>query len=60
MDRAVKKRTYDNSRRLAQTRATRADVIAAAQRLFEERGYPATTIEAIAEASGTPLATVYR
>lgn len=57
---AVKKRTYDNSRRLAQTRATRVDVIAAAQRLFEEHGYPATTIETIAETSGTPIATVYR
>lgn len=56
----VKKRMYNNSRRLAHMRATTADVIAAAQRLFEEQGYPATTIEAIAEASSTPVATVYR
>jgi AcrR family transcriptional regulator len=35
-------------------------VIAAARQLFLERGYPATTIEAIGEASDTPLATLYR
>jgi AcrR family transcriptional regulator len=60
MSEAVKKRSYDNSRRQAQTRATRADVITAARRLFVEQGYPATTIEAIAEDASTPLATVYR
>jgi AcrR family transcriptional regulator len=31
-----------------------------AQRLFTEHGYPATTIEAIAEAADTPLPTLYR
>lgn len=60
MEGPVKRRPYDNSRRQANVRATRADVIAAARRLFIERGYPATTIEAIGEASATPLATVYR
>jgi len=35
-------------------------VVEAARRLFEERGYAATTIEAISEASDTPQATVYR
>src|SRR6516225_1692721 len=54
------KRRYDNSRRQAQVRATRRTVIEAAQRLFTERGYPATTIDAIAEAADTPLPTVYR
>ena len=54
------KRRYDNSRRLAQARATRRKVIEAAKRLFTERGYPATTIEAIAESADTPLPTVYR
>jgi hypothetical protein len=48
------KRRYDNSRRQAQARATRVKVIKAANRLFTEHGYPATTIEAIAEASDTP------
>jgi AcrR family transcriptional regulator len=59
MDETVKRR-YDNSRRQAQVRATKADVVAAARRLFVERGYPATSIEAIGEAAGTPQATVYR
>jgi AcrR family transcriptional regulator len=54
------KRRYDNSRREAQVRATRLKVIDVAKALFIERGYPATTIEAIAEASDTPLPTLYR
>lgn len=54
------RRRYDNSRRQAQARATRAEVLAAAQRLFLARGYPATTIEAIGDAAKVPLATVYR
>ena len=60
MEDPVKRRPYDNSRRQASVRATRADVIAVARRLFIERGYPATTIEAIGEEAGVPLATVYR
>src|SRR5215472_1071304 len=54
------KRPYDNSRRQAQARATRLRVIEAAQRLFTDDGYPATTIEAIADAADVPLPTVYR
>ncbi len=54
------KRRYDNSRRLAQVAATRLKVIQAAERLFTGNGYPATTIEAVAEAADTPLPTVYR
>ena len=54
------KRRYDNSRRQAQARATRLTVIEAAKRMFTEHGYPATTIDAIAEAADTPLPTVYR
>jgi AcrR family transcriptional regulator len=56
----VKTRSYDNSRRQARIRATRQEVVTAARNLFLERGYPATTVEAIAEASDTPIATVYR
>jgi TetR/AcrR family transcriptional regulator, regulator of autoinduction and epiphytic fitness len=59
MTEAVKRR-YDNSRRQAQARATRRKVIEAAQRLFTEHGYPATTIEAIAEAADVSLPTLYR
>jgi AcrR family transcriptional regulator len=44
----------------ARTRRTRAAVVDAARDLFVERGYAATTIEAICERSDTPPATVYR
>jgi TetR/AcrR family transcriptional regulator, regulator of autoinduction and epiphytic fitness len=57
---AVKRRSYDNSRRLAHTRATRSEVVAAARRLFIERGYVVTTIDAIGDEAHVPLATVYR
>jgi AcrR family transcriptional regulator len=42
------------------TRRTRAAVVEAARSLFLERGYAATTIEAISDRSDTPQATVYR
>ena len=44
----------------ARTRRTRAAVAEAARILFLERGYAATTIDAISERSDTPAATVYR
>lgn len=44
----------------ARTRLARAAVIDAARTLFVDRGYAATTIEAISTASGVPPATVYR
>lgn len=50
----------DGAVRQARTRRTRAAVIEAARRSFIERGYAATTIEAISELSDTPQATVYR
>ena len=59
MTEAVKRR-YDNSRRQAQARVTRLKVIEAAKRLFIEHGYPATTIEAIAEEAEVSLPTLYR
>lgn len=46
--------------RQARTRLARAAVIDAARTLFVERGYAATTIEAISTASDVPQATVYR
>jgi AcrR family transcriptional regulator len=55
----VKRRFYDSSRRRAAARRTRAAILAAAARLFVERGYPATTMAAIAEAAGVALDTVY-
>lgn len=59
MARAVN-RSYDNSRRQAQVRATRLRIIEAAKALFIERGYPATTLELIAAAADTSLPTLYR
>ena len=61
MDRDVKpRRTYEGAARQARTRRTRAAVADAARSLFVERGYAATTIEAISGRSDTPQATVYR
>ena len=53
------KRRYDSTRRRAQAAATRADILEAAQRLFEQRGYAATTMDAIAAEAGVALKTVY-
>ncbi len=47
-------------REQARTRLARRAVVDAARTLFLERGYVATTIEAISERSDVPAATVYR
>jgi AcrR family transcriptional regulator len=44
----------------ARTRLARAAIIEAARTLFLERGYAATTVDAISELSDVPAATVYR
>jgi len=44
----------------ARTRFARAAVVEGARALFVERGYAATTIDAISERSDVPSATVYR
>jgi AcrR family transcriptional regulator len=44
----------------ARTRFARRAVVDAARTLFVERGYAATTIDAISEHSDVPVATVYR
>jgi AcrR family transcriptional regulator len=60
MARDVKsKRPYESPRRRAQAEATRADILAAAQRLFEANGYAATTMTDIAKEAGVALKTVY-
>ncbi len=53
-------RPPESAARQARTRRTRAAVVEAARTLFAERGYAATTIEAISDLSDTPQATVYR
>src|ERR1700750_3471938 len=61
MNRDVKpRRTYEGAARQARTRRPRAAVVEAARSRFVERGYAATTIEAISDRSDTPQATVYR
>jgi TetR/AcrR family transcriptional regulator, regulator of autoinduction and epiphytic fitness len=58
---AVKGRHPDSGRPgQARTRLARRAVVDAARSLFLERGYPATTIDAISEHSDVPPATVYR
>jgi AcrR family transcriptional regulator len=60
MARNVKsKRPYDSPRRRAQAEATRRDILSAAQRLFEQQGYAATTMAQIADEAGVALKTVY-
>ena len=61
MDGDVKtQRPSEGAARQARTRRTRSAVVDAARTLFLERGYAATTIEAISGLSDTPQATVYR
>jgi AcrR family transcriptional regulator len=52
-------RKYDSTRRKAQARQTRLQIVEAARSLFMERGYGGTTIEAIAEKAGVAAETVY-
>lgn len=53
------RRPYDSSRRREQARTTRLLIVNAAQGLFIERGYVATTIEAIAVVAGVSPETIY-
>jgi AcrR family transcriptional regulator len=52
-------RRYTNTRRTAQAAQTRADVLAAAVECFDELGWGATTIAAIAERAGVAVETIY-
>jgi AcrR family transcriptional regulator len=56
----VKRRPHNGRGGQARTRLARAAVVHAARALFLERGYTATTIEAISDESDVPPATVYR
>ncbi len=59
MPRVKPKRAYDSSLRRQQASATRMRILDVAQRLFAERGYAASTIEAIASGAGVAVDTVY-
>src|SRR5438046_5353315 len=54
------RRSHEGKGGQARTRLARRAVIQAARVLFLERGYAATTIEAISDQSDVPPATVYR
>jgi len=58
-DTARQRRPYDSPRRREQARATRHAVLEAARELFIDRGYVATTIDAIAERAGVSPETLY-
>ncbi len=62
MSRTVKGRRVrvDNGGGQARTRLARRAVVEAARTLFVDRGYGATTIEAVSDRSDVPPATVYR
>jgi len=53
------KKPYSSALRVAQARATRRVIVDAAAGLFIERGYGATTVDAIAEAAGVSRKTVF-
>ena len=55
----LKRRRYDSPRRRQQAAATRSEILAAALRLFEQSGYTATSMTAIAAEAGVALKTVY-
>lgn len=55
----LKPRRYDSPRRRLQAAATRKEILEAALRLFERRGYAATSMAAIAAEAGVAPKTVY-
>lgn len=55
----VKTRRYNSSRRRAQAEATRQAILDAAQRLFERKGYGATSMPDIAKEAGVAIKTIY-
>lgn len=59
MPKAEKHRPYESPLRREQAATTRTRILAAAQSLFEERGYAATSIAAIAKQAGVSQGTVY-
>ena len=53
------KRAYSSTRRDAQARQTRREIVAAAGRLFARQGFAATTVDAIAAEAGVSRKTVF-
>ena len=59
MGKVKARRTYDSALRRQQASQTRLRILDAAERLFTERGYGATTMESIASEAGVATDTVY-
>src|SRR3954469_7352962 len=59
MPHGVKPRAYDSPRRREQAAATRELILDAAKRLFEEGGYAATSVGAVAAEAGVAPRTVF-
>ncbi|MBN2499896.1 MAG: TetR/AcrR family transcriptional regulator [Anaerolineales bacterium] len=55
----MSKRAYNSSRRKAQARQTRRQIVEAARTLFSAFGYSGATVEAIAQEAGVAVETVY-
>ncbi|WP_189247957.1 TetR/AcrR family transcriptional regulator [Streptosporangium pseudovulgare] len=55
----MERRRYDSMRRTAQALETRAEIAAAARRLFVSRGWAATTVRDVAREAGVSVPTVY-
>jgi AcrR family transcriptional regulator len=53
------KRTYDSTRRRAQARQNQQRILAAAARLFAERGYGQTALTDVADSAGVAVETIY-
>ncbi len=53
------KRRYDSTRRAAQAKETRRQILEVAYRLFTTRGYAGTTMESLANEAGVAVETVY-
>jgi AcrR family transcriptional regulator len=56
---STSKRRYNSTRRQAQAKETRTQVIKAANRLFSLQGYSGTTIDSIAQEAGVSSETIY-
>jgi AcrR family transcriptional regulator len=59
MKRTAARRSYDSNSRREAALATRQSILAAARRVFLERGYASATMAAIAQAAGVALDTIY-
>lgn len=59
MSKVKPRRAYDSSLRKQQASQTRMRILDSAQRLFAQRGYPASTMEAVAADAGVAVDTVY-